>query len=210
MKRIHSLDFSIESLKKFQHSASTNSAVEKARAFFRSLELKHLGSSSSHSEHSSSSSSRRRSATTTTNNNNIHLSTTSSSSSPPKVPLPCSISTSSSSSIIDDTHNTISTTTTNDSSFNRKNPSNCIATARMIRVINSNSKDMIVHRVLHNEQDDHQLSSSYLNFKSPKQYFNERIQSYSIPFENHRDIQTTQYSKLYSIFFSEKRKRNKH
>jgi len=182
-----------------QHSASTNSAVEKARAFFRSLELKHIGGSSN-SDHSSSS--RRRSTTTNNNNNNnnIHLSTSS------KVPLSSSISSSSSLSILDDSHNTISTTT-NESSFNSKTPSNCIATARIIRDINP--KDMIVHRVIHNEQDDDQLASSYLNYRQnllsqkniqlPKQYFNERSQSYSISVDKHRDIQT-QYSKLYLIF----------
>jgi hypothetical protein len=200
----------IESLKKFQHSASTNSAVEKARAFFRSLELKHLGSSSSNSEHSSSS--RRR---TTTNNNNTHLPSS-------KVSQPSSISSSSSSSIIDDSHNTISTTTTtNDSLFNNnKNPSNCIATARIIRVINpnySNPRDMIVHRVINNQQDDHQLASSYFNFQkvlsqknlqAPKQYFNERSQSYSISFDKHRDIQP-HYGKIFaekkSIIMEKKR-----
>jgi hypothetical protein len=121
------------------------------------------------------------------------------------------MSSSSSSSIIDDSHNTISTTTTHDSSFNSKKPSNCIATARIIRVMNP--KDMIVHRVIHNEQDDHQLASSYLNFQqilspkdiqSSKQYFNERSQSYSVSFDKHREIQG-QYSKLFFIFFFEKK-----
>ena len=181
-------------MKKFQHSASANSAVEKARAFFRSLELKHLGGSSS----SEQSSSRRR---TTTNNNTIS-----------KVSQPSSISSSSSSSIIDDSHNTISTTTTNDSSFNQKNPSNCIATARIIRVINpnySNPNDMIVQRVIHNQPDDQQLASSYYNFQkvlsqnslpppppsASKQYFNERSQSYSVSFEKNGEIQTC-YGKI--------------
>ena len=63
----------LESLKKLQHSASNSSAVEKARAFFRSLERKHLGSAAGES-----SSSRRRA-------------------------VPSSISSSSSSSVVDDT-----------------------------------------------------------------------------------------------------------
>ncbi|CAF4038614.1 unnamed protein product [Rotaria sp. Silwood2] len=188
----------LESLKKFQHSASTNSAVEKARAFFRSLELKHIGGSSS-SDHSSSSSRRRTTTTTATNNknNNNNASLLSSST----FPLPSSISSSSSSSIIDDTHNTISTTTTNDSSFKSKNPANGIAKARIIRVINPNyinPKDTIVHRMLHNEHDNHQFASSYFyspqilpqkNIQPSKQYYNERNQNYLTSFEKHREMQ---------------------
>ncbi|CAF1435292.1 unnamed protein product, partial [Adineta steineri] len=194
----------LESLKKLQHSASTNSAVEKARAFFRSLELKHLGGSSNHEQSSSSTSSRRRVPTTTTttttnNNNNINLSSSG------KFPLPSSMSSSSSSSIIDDSHNTMSITTTNDSSFNTKIPADGIATARLIRVINpnySNSNDMIINRVLNNEQNDHQLPASHLNFQHilmdkniqlPKQYYNERSQSYSVAMEKHREIQQPKY-----------------
>jgi hypothetical protein len=187
--------FIIESLKKFQHSASTNSAVEKARAFFRSLELKHLGGNSSNNSEHSSSSSRRR--TTITNNNKDRLPSSSS-----NIPQP-SISSSSSSSIIDDSHNTISTTTTtNDSSFHSKTSSNCVATARIIRVINP--KDMIVHQVTQHEQDDQQLPSSYFNVQQilspkiiqpPKKYFNDRKQNYSVSVGKYRDIQT-RYSKF--------------
>ncbi|CAF3673835.1 unnamed protein product [Rotaria sp. Silwood1] len=190
----------LESLKKFQHSASTNSAVEKARAFFRSLELKHIGGGSS-SDHSSSSSRRRTTTTTTTTNNtnnNINNSNLLSSST---FPFPSSISSSSSSSIIDDTHNTISTTTTNDSSLKSKNSGNGIEKARIIRVINPNyinQKDMIVHRVLQNEYDNRQSTSSYLyspqilsqrNIQPPKQYYNERSQTYSASFDKHREVQ---------------------
>ncbi|CAF3443666.1 unnamed protein product [Rotaria socialis] len=199
----------LESLKKFQHSASTNGAVEKARAFFRSLELTHIGGSGSSSSDHSSSFHRRTTTTTTTttnsnnnnnnnnnnnDNNNIHLLTSS------ILPLPSSMSSSSSSSIIDDSHHTISSTT-NDSSFKLKNPPNDIAKARVIRVINPNyinPKDMIVHRVLHNEQDHHQFTSSYCyapqilsqkKIPSPKEY-NERSQSFSIRYDKHRDMQT--------------------
>jgi hypothetical protein len=63
---------------------------------------------------------------------------------------------------------------------------------------------MIVHRVIQNQPDDQQLASSYFNFQkvlsqnslpppqpsTSKQYFNERSQSYSVSFENHREIQT--------------------
>jgi hypothetical protein len=152
--------------------------------------LKHIGGGGSSSEHSSSSSRRR----TTMNNN--HSSS--------KLPIPSSISSSSSSSIIDDSH----TTTTTDSSLISKTPSNGIATARIIRVINP--KDMIVHRVVHNEEDDNHLTSSYLNFQPkhsqilsqnnihqppPKQYYNgisnERSQSYSVAVEKHREVQPT-------------------
>jgi hypothetical protein len=58
---------------------------------------------------------------------------------------------------------------------------------------------MIVHRVIHNQQDDQHLTSSYYNFQKvlaqknlppSKSYFNERSQSYSVSFEQHRDIQT--------------------
>ncbi|CAF5110007.1 unnamed protein product, partial [Rotaria magnacalcarata] len=104
------------------------------------------------------------------------------------------MSSSSSSSIIDDSHHTISSTT-NDSSFKLKNPPNSIAKARVVRVINP--KDMIVHRVLHNEQDHHQFTSSYFyapqilsqkDILSPKEY-NERSQNFSIRYDKHRDMQ---------------------
>jgi hypothetical protein len=58
---------------------------------------------------------------------------------------------------------------------------------------------MIVHRVIHNQQDDQHLTSSYYNFQKilsqknlppSKSYFNERSQSYSVSFEQHQDIQT--------------------
>ena len=69
-----------------------------------------------------------------------------------------------------------------------------------------NPKDMIVHRVVHNEDDESQLTSSYLNFQQkysqvssenniqpPKQYYNEisneRSQSYSISVDRHREGQ---------------------
>ncbi|UJR38330.1 hypothetical protein I4U23_031000 [Adineta vaga] len=175
----------LESLKKLQHSASTNGAVEKARAFFRSLELKHLGSSSSNDQSSSSSPRRRR-----------HETTAHDYSSSEKFPPPSSMSSSSSSSVIDDSHNTISLPTTNDSSLYMRNPTDGIATARLIRIINSNysnSNDMIVHHVI---RDD---PSSYLNYHqmllernihSPKQFDNERSQSYSVSMEKHREMQT--------------------
>lgn len=167
--------FLLESLKKFQHSASTNSAVEKARAFFRSLELKHLGGGgSSSSDHSSASSSHQR--TTTNKKKNV-------------IPQTSSLSSSSSSSIIDDTH----PTTIHHSSFPNSNPPNCIATARIIRVINP--KDVIVHRSMDSNPDDSPSSSSYLTMPKvsssktmsmPKHY-----QTYSA---KHRDMQT-QYGK---------------
>lgn len=163
-----------ESLRKFQHSASASNAVEKARAFFRSLELRHH-SSASHSDHSSSStSSSSRQYNSNSKNTNIHLSA-SSSSACSKAPLPSSLSSSSASSIIDDTQNTFSVvTTTQDSSFHPKQSSNCIATARIIRVINP--KDTIV-------QDDQQIPSSYFsssqirlqkNLQPSELYFNQR------------------------------------
>jgi len=117
------------------------------------------------------------------------------------------MSSSSSSWIIDDSPNTISITTTNDSSFYSKNPSDGIATARLIRIINpnySNPKDMIVHRVMHNEQDNQHLAASYFNFQqmlpekdiqSSKQYYNERSQSYTMSVEKYRDI-PTKYGKI--------------
>ena len=148
----------VESLKKFQHSASANTAVEKARAFFRSLELKHLGSSSEHG-----SSSRRRHQTTSPPANHVHSSSSILSPPPPsKFPVSSSISSSSSSSIIDDSHATSIT----DSSYLAQNPPNGIATARIIHVINphySNPKDMIVHRVLHNEDEMNMRTSAYSN-----------------------------------------------
>lgn len=146
----------VESLRKFQHSASANTAVEKARAFFRSLELKHLGSSSEHG-----SSSRRRHQTTSPPANHVHSS--SSILSPrSKFPVSSSISSSSSSSIMDDSHATSIT----DSSYLAQNPSNGIATARIIHVINphySNPKDIIVHRVLHNDDEMNMRTSAYSN-----------------------------------------------
>ena len=63
---------------------------------------------------------------------------------------------------------------------------------------------MIVHRVIHNGQDDHHLPSSHLNFQNgypsktiqaPKLYFNERSQSYSVSSEKHRDRQA-KYGKI--------------
>ncbi|CAF1341688.1 unnamed protein product [Adineta ricciae] len=175
----------LESLKKLQHSASTNSAVEKARAFFRSLELKHHGSSSSNDQ-SSSASPRRRHLTTA---NNIDHSTSG------KFPPPSSVSSSSSSSIIDDSQNTISLPTTTDSSLPIKNPTDGIATARLIRVINSNysnSKDMIVHRAIYDDQPPYFSHHSMLyerNFPSPQPFYNERSQSYSVSMEKHREVQ---------------------
>lgn len=176
----------LESLKRFQHSASTNSAVEKARAFFRSLELKHLGGSgSSSSEHSSVSSSRRRTTKKKNSDGN-----------PPVIPQTSSMSSSSSSSIIDDSHQTISTTTIHPSSFPNSHPTNCIATARIIRVINP--KDVIVHRSMESNPDDSPSSSSYLTMPKasssktmsmPKHY-----QTYSVSSGKSRDMQT-QYGK---------------
>ncbi|CAF4652958.1 unnamed protein product [Rotaria sp. Silwood1] len=73
--------------------------------------------------------------------------------------------------------------------------------ARIIRVINPNyinQKDMIVHRVLQNEYDNRQSTSSYLyspqilsqrNIQPPKQYYNERSQTYSASFDKHREVQ---------------------
>lgn len=178
----------LESLRKFQHSASASGAVEKARAFFRSLELRHHGSTS-HSDHSSSSSSHQ--CDSNSKNSNIHLSSS-------KAPLPSSLSSSSSSSIIDDTQNTLSAlTTTHDSSLNSKQSSNCIATARIIRVINP--KDTIVQQVKHFEQDDHQpLTSSYfksspIRLQKPVQpcepYFNQHNKTYSSSYEKQRNTQ---------------------
>lgn len=173
-----------ESLRKFQHSASASNAVEKARAFFRSLELRHH-SNASHSDHSSSStSSSSHQYNSNSKNTNIHLSASSSSSSSSKAHLPSSLSSSSASSIIDDTQNTFSiVTTTQDSSFHPKQSSNCIATARIIRVINP--KDSILQRTTKTtiEQDDQQIPSSYFsssqirlqkNLQPSELYFNQR------------------------------------
>ena len=151
----------VESLKKFQHSASANTAVERARAFFRSLELKHLGSGGSSSEHGSSS--RRRHQTISSPVKHIHSS--SSVLSPPtpsKFPVSSSISSSSASSIIDDSH----TASITEFSYLTQNPPNGIATARMIHVIDphySNPKDIIVHRVLHNDDEMNMRTSAYSN-----------------------------------------------
>ena len=165
--------------------------MEKARAFFRSLELKHLGGGgggSTSSEHSSSSSSQRRASTNKKTNVDIPPPISST-----KIPQTSSMSSSSSSSIIDDTHQTNSTTTTttttNPSSFTT---SNCIATARIIRVINP--KDVIVHRSMESNQDDSPMSSSsYVNMPrvvSPKHYH-----TYSHSSGKYPEMQTAQYGK---------------
>lgn len=183
----------VESLRKFQHSASNSTAVEKARAFFRSLELKHLGGGSN-SDHSSSSSSRQ--GNPTTKNGNLPLASL-------KVPLSSSLSSSSSSSIIDDTHNTFSTTTTHDSSFHFNPPSNGIATARIIRVVTpnySNAKEMIVHRTKNHEQDEPPCAPSYLNSA-------QRHQSYSSAYEKLPNT-PVEYSKRCFFQLSRKRARD--
>ena len=193
-------DFSIESLKKFPHSASASNAVEKARAFFRSLELKHIGSSHEHS------SSRRRIAVAPTTTMTTTMSVQSSSISS-KLPISSSISSSSSSSIIDDSPNT----STTDSSLNQFQTCPSIATARVIRVLPqnySNPRDMIVHRVIHPEDDLSDRSTSVYNVPSKNfssfqtensasrsiHYANgfssqERSHSYTVSMEKHREVQ---------------------
>lgn len=194
-------DFSIESLKKFPHSASASNAVEKARAFFRSLELKHIGSSHEHS------SSRRRIAVAPTTTMTTTTMSVQSSSISSKLPISSSISSSSSSSIIDDSPNT----STTDSSLNQFQTCPSIATARVIRVLPqnySNPRDMIVHRVIHPEDDLSDRSTSVYNVPSKNfssfqtensasrsiHYANgfssqERSQSYTISMEKHREVQ---------------------
>lgn len=183
--------------------------MEKARAFFRSLELKHLGSSSSSNSSAHPSSSRQLTAATTTtstssnnkiNNNrsynsNVNLPCSS------MLALPSSICSSSSSSIIDDSHHTISATSINDSSVKCAHHSNDTATARVIRVINTSPlipNDTIVYRNLQSEQDHRHLS--YLNGPqmlspkniqhSAKMHYNEPNQTDPMSIENQRKIQT--------------------
>ena len=164
--------------------------MEKARAFFRSLELKHLGGGgggSTSSEHSSSSSSQRRASTNKKTNLDIPPPISST-----KIPQTSSMSSSSSSSIIDDTHQTNSTTTTTTTNPSSFTTSNCIATARIIRVINP--KDVIVHRSMESNQDDSPMSSSsYVNMPrvvSPKHYH-----TYSHSSGKYPEMQTAQYGK---------------
>lgn len=87
--------------------------------------------------------------------------------------------------MIDDTP----TYSTQDSSYPHSNGG--IATARIIRVINP--KDMIVHRVVHNDDRPYPLrTSSYYNgqvryapIQPPKSGNNERSHSYSVSIEKH-------------------------
>jgi hypothetical protein len=75
--------------------------------------------------------------------------------------------------------------------LNLKSPSNCIATARIIRVINptySNPKDLIVHRVKDNQH--------FQQIYPP--------QNYPITYEKHRNIQT-KYGKIFNFLETKKR-----
>lgn len=92
-------------------------------------------------------------------------------------------------------------TTTNDSLSKLKYPSNGTETARVVRIINPtyiNPKDLIVHQAFNEEQGNRQILSTYFHnphilsqkqIQPPKQYYNERSQSYTIPYDKNRSMQ---------------------
>jgi hypothetical protein len=139
----------IESFKKLPHSASANSAVEKARAFFRSFKLKRLNSkeqpSPSIGQH------------TTTN-------------------APCSPS--NAILINEDTNKS-------DSLLNPIVHTSHISIPRNSKVDKINPKDMIVYRILDDDQDDKKLPLNYFQQKYkqylkpslllPKLYYNDLL-----------------------------------
>ncbi|CAF0927074.1 unnamed protein product [Rotaria sordida] len=154
-----------EFLKKLPHSVLSNSAVEKARAFFRSSELKHHDSSNSNEQSSPSSSSNQQHTTVNTLCSSFN-----------------------STDINENTEN-------NNSSLDLVTPKIYFSTSNMIKVDKINSKDMMNHQIIHNDQNDYKLSSKQCQNKYkqyskpslliPKQYYNDilnkRYQYYFTP-----------------------------
>ncbi len=164
--------FLIEVLKKLPRATSANSALDKARAFFRSLDFKH------HHRHEQPPSSSNDQYTTT------H---------PP------------SSSSDEDNQK-------NDLLRNSIYPTTNISISKSPRVQKINPRDMIVHRVLHN---DNNLPSNYFQQKYkqylkpslllPKQYYNDllnrRSQNYPTSINTYGENKEKQLLMIPFFFF---------